>query len=90
MKKGKCPKCQSKEIYIRSDSGLRTRFDTYGVSTNAGGRIIQLFTFMCSACGYIELYSDDKTDDRKEYSRLEMLQKDNDWKKLGDNTPPME
>jgi predicted nucleic-acid-binding Zn-ribbon protein len=83
MKNGICPKCQSKEIYLRDDGGLHIRGGAYGVSVLADNRLMKLHTFLCIGCGYMEMYADTKTDDRKAYDRKYIVDRDKEWKKIG-------
>ncbi len=56
MKKGVCPKCQSKEVYsgasVKSKSGLH-HSNTIPVTTF---REAVLDNYVCGQCGYVESY----------------------------------
>lgn len=58
MKKGKCPKCQSSEVY--SGANIRMKKGAYGVNTIPLGGIlgshIALDNYVCTNCGYLESF----------------------------------
>jgi hypothetical protein len=85
MKNGICPKCQSTEIYRREEGGFHIRGSSYGVSVLTYDRLIKLHTYLCMERGYIELYADSKTEDRKAYDRRFIIEKDDSWKRMGDS-----
>jgi hypothetical protein len=78
MKSGTCPKCNSKSVYSQ-----RT-----GIGFGSSGGVVYVYIssewatkaikdvdhYLCSACGYLEIYVEDK-------AKLEQVTKD--WKKVG-------
>lgn len=56
MKKGKCPKCGSSEIY--SGAGISIKGGSYGSNTiplgGIFGRQMPLDNYVCGQCGYVE------------------------------------
>lgn len=67
MRDGKCPKCKSSMVFVR----------TYGLDgTTLDGKRVEHDDYVCTECGYYESYITTK-------SALEKLQKSPDWKKAG-------
>ncbi len=58
MKKGKCPKCGSSDIY--SGANLSFKSGTYGSNTvpigGFFGGMAPLDNYICGQCGYVESY----------------------------------
>lgn len=51
MKSGICPKCKSEEVYVDSnDHGFTLRIHMFSPH--------QTHTYVCSDCGFIELYAE--------------------------------
>ncbi len=71
MKKGKCPKCGSQEIY--SGAGISLKGGTYGCNTiplgGVFGRHAPLDNYVCAECGYVESYINSAGDLEKIRSR---------------------
>ena len=63
MKSGKCPKCNSSNVYQQSD-GIRPREDWVMLSSHWGKMPVlnptKIDTYLCVDCGYFENYVPDK------------------------------
>ena len=81
MKTGICPKCQSNSVYVKDGKGLRMQGEAYGVQVHIDS-LFKLKTYLCENCGYIELYSDNLSDERKPVTRAVDLNKSEEWKKV--------
>lgn len=77
MKNGTCPKCNSTTVYTKRQ-GISFASDTYfyvRISSERMSRSVsEVDHYICTTCGYVELYIEDKT-------KLEAVAKD--WKKVG-------
>ncbi len=70
MKTGVCPKCHSTEVYRGASTdgdGLSTGTYNAVVEINVGKTQMTLWvdTFLCRACGYLEMYVANRDDLRK-------------------------
>ena len=67
MKKGRCPKCGSHDIY--SGENISLKKGTYGSNTiplgGLFGSMIPLDNYVCTACGYVESYINQPRDLKK-------------------------
>ncbi len=67
MKKGKCPKCGSSEIY--SGANISLKEGTYGSNTiplgGLFGAMVALDNYVCTGCGYVESYINNPRDLKK-------------------------
>ena len=69
MKSGKCPKCNSSNVY----------FKAYALDKiTLNGKIVEYMNYVCVDCGYFETYITDKEALSKIVTRAEKL---GDWKK---------
>lgn len=69
MKSGKCPKCNSSNVY----------FKEYALnSVSLDGKRVASVDYICTDCGYFETYITDKDALSKVVTRAEKL---GDWKK---------
>ena len=73
MKTGKCPKCNSKEIYKRPTFSPPSNF---AIGNLALGFFSQLrfHIYICTRCGYLEAYitdSEDLKEIKKKWQRVE-------------------
>jgi len=81
MRTGKCPKCNSRQVFMRVEEGLHIRGSSYGVAVRAK-QDIKLATYVCSECGFVEQYAAEMGDDRKPLSRAEVLASGDGWQKI--------
>ena len=81
MKNGRCPKCQSEEVFIRPQGGLYQRGEAYQVQLLAK-KDFNLITYVCADCGYVELHTADQSDARKPQTRFEVLSQGEGWERL--------
>ncbi len=56
MKKGICPKCQSKEVYSGTRLSKKSGFYNSNTIPLSGLRSAVLDNFVCGNCGYLESY----------------------------------
>jgi predicted nucleic-acid-binding Zn-ribbon protein len=81
MKNGRCPKCQSVEIFVNSEKGLYHRGEVYAVQLRAK-KDFDLECYVCADCGFVQLYVAALSTGRKPESRAVVLAQDNDWHRL--------
>ena len=82
MRSGSCPKCQSREVYVKSGGGLHTKGSAYGSQLLVKKALIDLVSYCCATCGYVELYAADQTDKRKPMSRPDALDNGAGWQRV--------
>jgi len=87
VKKGRCPKCQSTEIFVNLEGGLHHRGECYREQVIAKDDL-NLETYLCMACGYVELYAAAQTDARRPKPRLEVLPGKYGWQPLSGQGGP--
>jgi predicted nucleic-acid-binding Zn-ribbon protein len=56
MKKGACPKCQSKEIYSGAQVSVKSGWNNSNTIPVTGFRGAALDNYVCGSCGYVESY----------------------------------
>jgi predicted nucleic-acid-binding Zn-ribbon protein len=56
MKKGTCPKCQSKEIYCGAQVSMKSGFHNSNTIPVTGFRAASLDNYVCGQCGFVESY----------------------------------
>jgi predicted nucleic-acid-binding Zn-ribbon protein len=56
MKKGVCPKCQSKEIYSGAQVSMKSGWNKNNTIPVSGFKAAALDNFVCGECGYVESY----------------------------------
>jgi len=56
MKKGVCPKCQSKEVYGGGKAAKSSGFQNSNTIPVTGFRAASLENYVCGRCGYVESY----------------------------------
>jgi len=56
MKKGTCPKCQSKEIYSGASIRMKSGYSHSNTIPITGFRLASLDNYVCCQCGYVESY----------------------------------
>jgi predicted nucleic-acid-binding Zn-ribbon protein len=56
MRKGVCPKCQSKEVYRGTKVGLKSGWNNSNTIPVTGLKASALDNYVCGACGYVESY----------------------------------
>lgn len=80
---GRCPKCQSSSVFKNIGSGLGEFDNSYNLQLlGKNWNSIDLVTYLCADCGYIELYADEQTDDpKKPKSRLDFIRECKEWQK---------
>ena len=71
MKNGKCPKCNSSNVYYKNYALDKVMVD---------GKSTEYVNYVCTDCGYFETYITDKYALSKIAARAE---KTEDWKKAG-------
>jgi len=77
MKNGVCPKCNSTEVYW-SVGGLKAGSGECHLEIgNWSNKVIFLSTYLCTQCGYTEMYVADRNMDK-----LSALVKEKDWGKV--------
>lgn len=66
MKDGICPKCDAREIYIDSNTSSESSGYAYpdAFYINNRGMHICFARYICTKCGYLEFYAEDKNLDR--------------------------
>ena len=69
MKSGKCPKCNSSNVYFKQYELIEVRLH---------GAKVEYVDYVCTDCGYFETYITDKEALSKIPKRAEKL---GDWKK---------
>lgn len=74
MKKGKCPKCGSDDIY--SNENMRLKMGPFGSNAIpiSMTSMAALDNYVCTACGYVESYISDQTKLKEIYVK---------WPKIG-------
>lgn len=71
MKNGKCPKCNSSNVYFKPYALDKVTLD---------GRNVEYVDYVCTDCGYFETYITDKN----MLSKIPKLaEKVGDWKRAG-------
>lgn len=62
MRTGICPKCTSETVYAAS-KGIRLGDNSLGVAVFIGmfGTPSSYTAYLCSTCGYVEFYIDDRS-----------------------------
>lgn len=71
MKNGKCPKCDSSNVYFKEYALDKVTVD---------GKSAEYVNYVCTDCGYFETYITDKYALSKIAARAETM---GDWKKVG-------
>jgi predicted nucleic-acid-binding Zn-ribbon protein len=56
MKKGVCPKCQSKEVYSGAKVSPKSGWNNSNTIPVSGLRTAALDNYVCGSCGYVESY----------------------------------
>jgi len=56
MKKGACPKCQSKEIYGGASVSPKSGWNNSNTIPVSGFKAAALDNYVCGGCGYVESY----------------------------------
>jgi len=56
MKKGACPKCQSKEVYSGARISVKSGMNQCNTIPITGWSIAPLDNYVCGQCGYVESY----------------------------------
>jgi predicted nucleic-acid-binding Zn-ribbon protein len=56
MRKGVCPKCQSKEVYHGTKVGLKSGWNNSNTIPVTGLKAAALDNYVCGGCGYVESY----------------------------------
>ena len=82
MKSGICPKCQSQNVYVNNGDVLRQRGEVYGIQLSLDSSLFKLNVYLCENCGYVEIYSDNLSDERKPFSLTMGLRVDEEWKRV--------
>jgi len=80
MKSGKRTKCGSNNVLVRAGKGLHIRGGACGVWLLAE-QAFKPATHVCADCGFVELYADEKSDDRKQKGRFKVFSRDNEWQR---------
>ncbi len=79
MRTGKCPKCNSQEIYISEDGGgIGGQEHAIEVNNNGSRYIYKWQTCLCANCGYYENYLLDS----QLIASIKANPKKEHWKKL--------
>ncbi len=79
MRTGKCPKCNSQEVYLSEDGGGIGGHELSVEVKNGGPRITYKWqTCLCATCGYYENY----LLDRQMIASIKTNPKKEGWKKL--------
>lgn len=74
MKKGKCPKCGSDEIYSSENMRLKMGPFASNAIPISMTSMAALDNYVCTACGYVESYISDQTKLKEIYVK---------WPKIG-------
>lgn len=61
MSKHLCPSCNSTEIYFGKGADSEGLSDEQAVVVNLDGKPMEIDTYVCCACGYIQLFMDKDT-----------------------------
>jgi len=56
MKKGVCPKCQSKEVYSGASVSMKSGMSHSNTIPVTGFRMAALDNYVCGQCGFVESY----------------------------------
>ena len=56
MKKGVCPKCQSKEVYAGTKISPKAGWNNSNTIPVTGLKTGALDNYVCGSCGYVESY----------------------------------
>lgn len=56
MKKGTCPKCQSKDVHSGSNVSMKSGFNNSNTIPITGLSSAALDNYVCIRCGYLESY----------------------------------
>lgn len=83
MKSGICPKCQSENVYVNNEDVLHQRGESYGIQLFLDNSLFKLNVYLCENCGYIEIYSDNLSDESNPFSLTMGLRMDEEWKRVG-------
>lgn len=59
MKSGKCPMCNSTEVYTNPESEFRASGDIVELSDMNNGLQIYLVPYICMKCGFAAMFVDD-------------------------------
>lgn len=72
MKSGKCPKCNSRKVYLRNFPGGYRSGLVLALESN-----VRLEDYVCSKCGYVESYLEDlsKADKIEKHCELVISEK---------------
>ena len=77
MKNGVCPKCNSTEIYCGAGGLKAASGECHLEMGNFSPKVIFLSTYLCTQCGYTEMYVADRNMDK-----LSALVKEKEWEKV--------
>jgi len=75
-KSGKCPKCDSLEVYTDEGNIMRTENSARAISTWSRFKVA---TYICTSCGFFEEYMSQK--DLENRNKIEKIQ--SKWEKVG-------
>lgn len=56
MRKGVCPKCQSREVYCGAKVGMKSGWNNSNTIPVTGLKAAALDNYVCGSCGYVESY----------------------------------
>ena len=80
MLNGKCPHCNSSEIYV-SDNPFR---DTFMVKTEAGADVFAIRCYLCLNCRAMQIHAAERSPSLfgKSQALVEQTPKSTNWKKI--------
>ena len=56
MRKGVCPKCQSREVYVGTKVGMKSGWNNSNTIPVTGLKAAALENYVCGSCAYVESY----------------------------------